>query len=150
MDENALATRSTESITPRIMQRLVTAFLVMMLLSACGTIEKEKKSQSLHNSTRFYEYALRWSDYEKADGMRKPESLSQSPDPASLEKYRVTSYKTLDSSMSADGMVYNQVIEIHYYNEDNLRERKITDRQEWVYDQDADVWYLDGPLPSFR
>jgi hypothetical protein len=132
-----------------MMQRLVTALLVM-LLCACGTIEKEKKSQSLHNSTRFYEYALRWSDYDKANGMRNPEGSSASPDLESLKKYRITSYKPLESSMSPDGMVFNQVIDIHYYNEDNLLERKIIDRQKWIYDQDADVWYLDGPLPSFR
>ena len=52
--------------------------------------------------------------------------------------------------MSADGMTLEQVIEIHYYNENTLREKKLIDRQKWVYVQDTEIWYLDGPLPSFK
>lgn len=132
------------------MQRLVTALFVSLLLSACSIVEKEQKSQSLHNSTRFYEYAVRWGEYEEANAMRKPEALSASPNPASLKKYRVTSYRLLNSSLSPDGLVFNQVIDIDYYNEDNLLERSITDRQKWVYDEELQVWFLDGPLPSFK
>jgi hypothetical protein len=137
-------------MTGRMMQRLVTALFIALLLPACGTIEKEKKSQALHNSTRYYEYALRWGDYDKANSMRSPIALSQSPDPESLKKYRITSYKLLESTLSSDGLVLNQVIDINYYNEDNLRERNLIDRQKWVYDQDAEVWYLESPLPSFK
>ena len=132
------------------MQRLVTALLATLLLSACGIVEKEQKSQSLHNATRYYEYAIRWGDYDKASSMLGTEGLSRSPAPESLEKFRVTSYKLLDSSLSEDGLVLNQVIDIHYYNEDNLRERNLIDRQKWVYDQEADFWYLESPLPSFQ
>ena len=55
------------------MQRLVTALLATLLLSACGIVEKEQKSQSLHNATRYYEYAIRWGDYDKANALRSPE-----------------------------------------------------------------------------
>jgi hypothetical protein len=96
-----------------MMQGLATAVLTALLLTACGTIEKEKKSQTLHDATRYYEYALRWSDYESANKLRNPASLVASPEPASLEK-------------------------------------KLIDRQKWIFAQDAEIWYLDGPLPSFK
>ena len=137
-------------MTGRMLQGLAMAVLAALLLTACGTIEKEKKSQALHDATRYYEYALRWSDYESANKLRNPASMAVSPDPASLEKFRVTSYKLVSSQMSADGMTLEQVIEIHYYNENTLREKKLVDRQKWIYAQDTEVWYLDGPLPSFK
>lgn len=132
------------------MRRVITALFTVLLLSACGTIEKEQKSQSLHNSTRFYEYALRWGDYEKANGMRSPEGLMASPAPESLEKFRITSYTLIDSYLSDDGLVLNQIVELRYYNEENLYERSITDRQKWVYDEEAEVWYLESPMPAFQ
>lgn len=132
------------------MHRLLTLIFVTLLLAGCGTIDKQKKAKSLHNATRYYEHSLRWGDYEEADAMRKPGNTAISPDPMSLGRYKVTSYKLMDSFMSQDGTVVNHVVEIRYYNEDNMREKKLTNRQKWVYEEDIEAWYLDGPLPAFK
>ena len=99
------------------MQRLASILLIALLLPACSTIEKEEKRMSMNNTTRFYEYALRWSDYDKANAMRNTESTSESPEPATLGKYRVSSYTVVNSLMSDDGMNLSQIVDIHFYNE---------------------------------
>ena len=73
-----------------------------------------------------------------------------SPDPASLRKFRVTSYTVVNSLMSDDGLTLTQFVDMRYYNEENLRERQLTDKQTWVYDEENEIWYLDGPLPAFQ
>lgn len=132
------------------MQRLASILMIALLLSACSTIEKEEKRMSMNNTTRFYEYALRWSDYDAANAMRNPESTIPSPDPATLKKFRVTSYTVVNSLISEDGLILTQIVDMRYYNEDNLRERQLTEQQEWVYDAENEIWYLDGPLPAFQ
>ena len=132
------------------MQRLASILLTALLLSACSTIEKEEKRMSMNNTTRYYEYALRWSDYDAANAMRNPESTIPSPDPAVLKKYRVTSYSVVNSLLSEDGLTLTQIVDMRYYNEENLRERQLTDRQKWVYDEEIEIWYLDSPLPAFQ
>ena len=132
------------------MQRLASILMIALLLSACSTIEKEEKRMSMNNTTRFYEYALRWSDYDAANAMRNPESTIPSPDPATLKKFRVTSYTVVNSLISEDGLILTQIVDMRYYNEDNLRERQLTEQQEWVYDAENEIWDLDGPLPAFQ
>ena len=132
------------------MQRLASSLMIALLLSACSTIEKEEKRMSMNNTTRFYEYALRWSDYDAANAMRNPESTIPSPDPATLKKFRVTSYTVVNSLISEDGLTLTQIVDMRYYNEENLRERQLTEQQEWVYDAENEIWYLDGPLPAFQ
>ena len=132
------------------MQRLVSTLMIALLLSACSTIEKEEKKMSMNDTTRYYEYALRWSDYDAANAMRNPEATDPSPDPASLKRFQVTSYTVVNSLMSEDGKVLTQVVDIHYYNEDNMLERQLRDRQKWIYDEEAKIWSLDGPLPTFQ
>jgi PBP1b-binding outer membrane lipoprotein LpoB len=132
------------------MQRLASILMIALLLSACSTIEKEEKRMSMNNTTRFYEYALRWSDYDAANAMRNPESTIPSPDPATLKKFRVTSYTVVNSLISEDGLILTQIVDMRYYNEENLRERQLTEQQEWVYDAENEIWYLDGPLPAFQ
>ena len=150
MSRNTAFTGHRTPMTGRMIQRLASILLIALLLPACSTIEKEEKRMSMNNTTRFYEYALRWSDYDKANAMRNPESTSQSPDPATLGKYRVTSYTVVNSLMSDDGLTLTQIVDIHYYNEENLRERQLTDQQTWIYDEENEIWVLDGPLPAFQ
>ena len=132
------------------MQRLVTHLIIALLLSACATIEKEEKKMSMNNTTRYYEYALRWSDSDAANAMRNPETTVTSPEPATLKQFRVTSYTVTNSLMSEDGMILTQIVDIRYYNENNMREKQLTDRQKWVFDPENEIWTLDGPLPSFQ
>ena len=132
------------------MQRLASILMIALLLSACSTREQEEKRMSMNNTTRFYEYALRWSDYDAANAMRNPESTIPSPDPATLKKFRVTSYTVVNSLISEDGLILTQIVDMRYYNEENLRERQLTEQQEWVYDAENEIWYLDGPLPAFQ
>ena len=105
---------------------------------------------SMNNTTRYYEYALRWSDYDAANAMRNPETTVTSPEPATLKQFRVTSYTVTNSLMSEDGMILTQIVDIRYYNENNMREKQLTDRQKWVFDPENEIWTLDGPLPSFQ
>jgi hypothetical protein len=56
----------------------------------------------------------------------------------------------VNSLMSDDGLTLTQIVDIHYYNEENLRERQLTDQQTWIYDEENEIWVLDGPLPAFQ
>ena len=51
--------------------------------------------------------------------------------------------------MDSDGESAFQVIEIRYYSDLDARERSITDRQVWRYDEESKRWWLHGDLPDF-
>ena len=133
------------------MHRFTLIIMFTALLTGCSTVDTKKKSTTLHNATRAYENFIRWGDYESAISFINPEVMTEPlPDPESLKRYRVTSYEVMTNSMSSDQNEALQVVEIRYYNEDNMREVTIRDRQTWKYDEAATSWYLATSLPAFK
>lgn len=133
------------------MRRLIALLMIAVFLSGCTSMDKKKKTTTLHNATYQYENALRWGDYEGATGFINQDEVDfQPPDPDNMKHYRVTSYDVRSSNLSADQTEARIMVEIRYYNENNMREVTITDRQLWKFDESCTCWYLASPLPPFE
>jgi PBP1b-binding outer membrane lipoprotein LpoB len=133
------------------MHRLIALLLLAAFLSGCASMDERKKTVTLDRTTRHYESAIRWGDYETANAFRLQEGAgATTPNPDSLKRFRVTAYETLNTVLNKDETEARIVVQIGYYDEERMKEVTLTDRQIWKYDADLEQWYLDGPLPAFR
>jgi hypothetical protein len=133
------------------MQHFITLLLLATFLSGCASMDERKKSVMLDRATRNYESAIRWGDYATANIYRLQDSAeAQATSPANLERFRVTSYETLNTVINKDETEARIVVQIRYYDEERMKEVTMTDRQTWKYDTEAELWHLDSPLPAFR
>jgi hypothetical protein len=133
------------------MHRLIALILMAAFLSGCASMDERKKTFTLDMTTRHYQSAIRWGDYETANSYRirdHTDTLTSNPD--SLKRFRVTSYDTLNTVLNEDETEARIVVQISYYDEERMKEVTLTDRQTWKYDAELGQWYLDGPLPAFR
>ena len=67
-----------------------------------------------------------------------------------LEGVRITGYDIRDKSVSEDKKTATATVEIRYYNEEIGTERKLIDKQEWIYIDQQDIWMLTSDMPSFE
>lgn len=116
------------------------------VLSACATtLDREY----LLNSTLLgYERTIRWGDFNAANGFRKEGDVITGP--ASDRQLKVGSYDLLNKTVSADGRVLQQVIEIGYYYSDDVRMKRLRDNQSWEYDGEQQRWVITSPFPAFE
>jgi uncharacterized protein YceK len=123
-------------------------FALALLLSGCGKVREEGKSNALEAATTAYGSAIRWGYYETALGYLHPDKRAEMP--AGLEDIRVTSYDVVQPPLRQDEESATQVVRIEYLHEDVQRVKNLTDRQTWRYDPEAKGWWLHSGLPAFR
>ena len=121
--------------------------LPALLLSACATTSA--RMDSLDRTLKDYDRAIRWGQFDAVYAFRKWEDDQRPVAPKSLQNLRVTQYKVLSSDLSIDKLSYTQVVKIHYYLLDSPRERQVTDRQKWKYDEEQKRWWLISEIPAF-
>jgi hypothetical protein len=133
-----------------VMARYTVSLLVLLLLG-CGTVQRWGRGTDLEKSTHNYGIAIRWGQYEVAKAfIRDPEVRAETLSFEAFKKIKVTSYEVLRREMSEDQLFAEQIVEIEYYLEGYMKEKKIIDNQIWEYDQKEKRWYLKTGLPDFR
>lgn len=130
--------------------RYLTVLLCALLLGACASVDSSKKSITLDKATRAYENAIRWGRFEAADTLRRLEGNAAPTDYDRLEKMKVTKYRVTGHSENDDRSEVTREVKIHYYTLDSMKEKELTDHQQWVYDPVQKTWYITTPLPAFR
>jgi hypothetical protein len=123
------------------------AFFILVLLgvSGCATSRLEQLDATL----RAYERAVRWGDFQTAFALAS-QSEAPLPDFRRLQNIRITSYDRLGSPQgNADSTRLVQFVEIRYVNVNNMSERVLTDKQEWVYSPSGEHWKLRSAFPAF-
>jgi hypothetical protein len=141
---------STKSRQPGMpMQRLIALLLLAAFLGGCASMDERKKSVTLEATTRHYQDAIRWGDYEDANAYRV-QTGAPSTDPEKLKHFRVTSYEILNTELSDDESKATITVLIKYYDDEHLTVETLTDRQSWEYDSKLGQWFLDSPLPAFH
>ena len=125
-----------------------TISLLVITLGACATTYD--KMDRLNSTLRAYEKALRWAKFDMAYSFHKwyenePPSL-----PKHLKDIRLTSYSASNQSFNEDNMTAKQTVSIRYYNQNNLRERSLENKQRWKYFSDKKRWYLMSKPPIFE
>jgi len=121
--------------------------LPVLLLSACATTSG--RLDSLDRTLKDYDRAIRWGQFDAVYAFRKWEDEQRPVAPKSLQNLRVTQYKVLSTDLSIDKLHYTQVVKIQYYLLDSPRERQVTDRQKWEYDEEQKRWWLSSDIPAF-
>jgi hypothetical protein len=134
-------------------QRLISVFLLSLALVAMGACGSTGKSKDLDDTVILYGQLIRWNEFEEAIKYRDSEYAKENPVSDSyrefLKNITVTGYTEKQKGIEPDGVSAFQVVEVRYYNVQTARERVITNRQSWRYDEESKRWLLYGDLPDF-
>ena len=125
--------------------------LCILLLVGCATYQGLSRLSSLESTSKAYEKAMRWGEYQLASSFIKTQGTDgQSLDLKKLENIKITSYKSIEKNTPEDKLQAHQTVEIKYYNTDYLIEKTLIDKQLWEYDEEQKAWYLQSALPDFK
>ncbi|UCH81720.1 MAG: hypothetical protein JSW20_03630 [Nitrospiraceae bacterium] len=131
------------------MRSMIVLFLVVII--GCASIGDSRRMDKLEMITDRYESALQWGQYETAFMMMRAEQNERSmTGPDDLRKFKITSYRLIHKSVAESGKEAKQMIEIKYYDRDDMIEKTLIDNQTWTYDRDTGGWFLSSGLPDFR
>jgi len=114
--------------------------LAALLLSACAT--QGEMMDDLNKTLRGYEKAVRWAKFDAAYSYHKRETEQEVSIPTNMENIRVTKYESSNQRFDQQKLVMKQIVTLHYYNTDDLRERSLKHRHEWKYFPENKRWYL--------
>jgi hypothetical protein len=134
------------------MRQIVLPILLSLLLPACAAVDDSKKVITLDKATRYYERAIRWSDFNAANALRRQEKeTGDAPDPETLKHIKVTSYERVNAVPADDDNATMRItVEIIYYHDESMKLVTLMDHQVWKYDTENKTWYITTPLPAFR
>jgi hypothetical protein len=123
--------------------------LVIMLLAGCATTSDDM--MRFGDTTRAYERALRWGEYDTVYSVHKNEKGSL-PDSERkrLANIRVTVYKLVNSKSENDNKRIVQQLEISYYNKEYLVVKTMPLTLEWEQDAKTGSWAIVSPFPKFK
>ncbi len=96
-----------------------------------------------------YGAAIRWGQFEKARDFQNPAHRTRL-DEAWLKDIHVSSYNPLYRKEADGSNIFEQKVEIRYFNEQSGVEKVLTNRQLWRFYEDKDKWMLETDLPAFR
>ena len=132
-----------------------TPFLLLIAFSllvgpGCARVEKQKKTQGLEAAANAYGKSIRWAYYETAYGYLHPDKIKEVPE--HLENVRVTSYDVVQPPVmvNEEQTRAEQVAQIEYVLRDRQIVRKLSDRQDWRFDEETETWWLHSDIPAFR
>jgi len=125
--------------------------LCVLFIVGCTSLQGKYRLAQFENISSAYEQAIRWGDYNVANGFRKKQETDHEAwNVDKLDKMRVTSYELLNSNPSEDKLRVHQAVKIRYFNAHKMIEKTLIDRQLWEYDDTEKAWYLQSGLPDFR
>ena len=130
--------------TLRLLGLLALSLMFWGQFTACGA---ESRLIRLDDSMKIYGDTIRWGRI--ADAEKLVVNKGQL-DPKQIEGVRITNYEIRDKSVSEDKKTATATVEIRYYNEEIGKERKVIDKQEWIYIEQQDIWMLSSDMPSFK
>ena len=125
--------------------------LVILLGAGCVAVSGMNKMKSLDRAAIGYREAIRWSDFETAYRFTKNSQVENDLQAfKKLDQIKVTSYEVKQTITAEDRSQVRQIVEIKYYNTDDMVERTLRDHQVWEYDTMGRNWVLKGNLPDFK
>jgi hypothetical protein len=102
-------------------------------------------------ASRAYGAAILWSHFEAANLYCKSGGdAGKPPDFEKLKTIKVAMYDVKQVDLAEDKRHVSQVVEIKYYQLDNVVIKTIRDEQLWEYDPKEKSWYLSSGLPPFK
>ncbi|HEX7992177.1 MAG TPA: hypothetical protein VF513_18650 [Stenotrophomonas sp.] len=135
-------------------RNLFKSALVVLLLAA-GSAQADGPSRAQRSklvpTQDAYVAAVRWGDFDKAEGFIDPQYLLQRPiTDLQRERYRqiqVSSYRERSVGAGADGSIERRV-EMGVINRNTQAERLVIVNERWRWDPEAKRWWQAAGLPD--
>jgi len=126
--------------------------VLVLLILGCAGIKTGQQMALFDETSRAYDRAIRWGDYEEAYAFINLSDQDENlPDFAEYRQIRVTSYKVKKTIVDEEGFSkVMRIVDIQYYRMNNVTVKTFIDRQRWEYNQEKDRWYLMSELPAFE
>jgi hypothetical protein len=125
--------------------------LLSSLLAGCVSVSEMRKMDKFEETSKAYEFAIRWSDFESASLFLKTEENANISDLLNeLKQFKVTAYTIKNFLPSKDKSQVLLIAEISYFELNRLIVKSISDRQIWKYDTAQERWLLISGLPNFK
>lgn len=130
------------------MKRMLWALLLgTVLLSGCASTFDFRREEVFEDTAKAYGRSIRGSDFESALAFLAPD---QSGAAITLPKdVRVTEYEVKQVAYEAGKRKVIQIVAISYHQLNDLRVRKLQDKQLWEFDSATATWLLKSGLPNF-
>ncbi|MGH8030234.1 MAG: hypothetical protein ACREO3_09895 [Arenimonas sp.] len=136
-------------MTRRALTALILACVLALLVACAASAGGTKRTDAMTE----YAAAVRWNDFDKAWDFIDPAVRAEKPlSDLERERFRqiqVTAYDVRNRTITPDGLVLEQTVEIRLVNRNTQVERSLTDHQRWAYDPIAKIWWLTSGLPDF-
>ena len=129
------------------------AVIALSLVAGAAQAEGPSRSQrsKLGPTQDAYVAAVRWGDFDKAEGFIDPQYLLQRPiTDLQRERYRqiqVSSYRERSVGAGADGSIERRV-EMGVINRNTQAERLVMVNERWRWDPQAKRWWQAAGLPD--
>lgn len=129
-------------------------FLVLLIVGCAGlSLQTDREKMNLYDKTsRAYDLAIRWGEYENAFSFLKPSDENDGlPDFEDYRQVRVTALKVKNTIIDKESLsIAERVVDIQYYRMSNVTVKHLQNRQVWEYDEEENRWYLISGLPVFK
>lgn len=126
-------------------------FIMMLMLGLYACAGMSDTAYKLDTTMFAYERALRWGDYDVAYSAHVNEKGALSAEERKrLKQFRLTGYKVAQTKFATDGKHATQLVELRYYNDENVRERTLNMTVEWEYDDLGNHWQITSPFPALK
>jgi hypothetical protein len=125
--------------------------LLSSLMAGCVSVSEMRKMDKFEETSKAYEFAIRWSDFESASLFLKTEENANISDLLNeLKQFKVTAYTIKNFLPSKDKSQVLLIAEISYFKLNRLIVKSMSDRQVWKYDTAQERWLLTSGLPDFK
>lgn len=146
--------RTLSRTQPHVPRAIWRALVVLLAVSTgmgmgCAAVEKDRRAVGLQAATNGYQSALRWGYYDTAFGYVHPDQRRNQSLPEVFADLRVTGYDVAQPPVILDDDSANQVVVIDYLYEDTQIVKRLTDRQQWRWDDQIGTWWLHSGIPAF-
>jgi hypothetical protein len=121
--------------------------LALIAITACASLATRSQMDAFDQISKQYRHALLASDFEAAASMTASPGAA---DLALLKHIHVISYTLKKVGFSKDGSKVSQEVDLEYYRTDSMRQKRLRDQQQWLYQADAKRWVLTSGLPDFK
>ncbi len=135
------------------MRRTTQVLLLLLLVGVVGHAAAFSRSQlkKLTQMQEAYAAAIRWSDFDTANGMIAPTYREQHPqtdlDRGRYAQVQISGYRALREGEGDDGTVVREV-EVRVINRNTQAERTVRCEEAWRWDEQAKRWWLISGLPD--
>jgi hypothetical protein len=128
--------------------RLAALLPVLAAITACGSMQEDRRAEALLAAANTYREAVRWGYWEAALELMHPDARKDL-DPEALKNVRVTGYEVVGPSQITPEGKSARLARIDYVLQDEQRLKQVLDRQDWRWDDTRKVWLLHSSLPAF-